>query len=169
MSDVAEQIALSGELLQLLRGAANHAVGLREPFVTMRALLLAMLDDPQLGKSLQDVIPREKLEEYEVDAEAAARMTASRISETGLQSGERAALLRFNTLAFKTEDGSRSVWLSREAHTAFLSGAQRVSEGCAYLPLHLAQGIAADAVRAPGLLTALKVEPGAVIDAVMKL
>ncbi len=169
MSDVAEQIALSGELLQLLRRAVSHSVELREPFVTMRALLLAILDDPLLGAALEDVIPREKLHEYEVDPDAATRMTASRVAETGLQSGERAALLRFNTLAFKTEDGSRSVWLSREAHTAFLSGAQRVPESSAYLPLHLAQGIAADAMRAPGLLTALNVEPGAVTDAVMKL
>ncbi len=170
MSDVtADHVPVEDDLLVLMRRAARIATELREPFITVRALLVALLEDERIGPALQDAISREKLYDYEVDADAATRMTASRIAETGLESGERSAMLRFNTLAFKVPDGSRSVWLSREAHSAFLSGAQRVPDGSAYAPVHLAQGIAADAVRAPGLLSALHIEPGVVTDAIMKL
>jgi len=170
MSDgTVEHIPLSSELLALMRFAAHTATTLHEPFITVRALLVALLEDDRIGAALQEAIPREKLYDYAIDAGAAVRMTASRVAETSLDSGERSAMLRFNTLAFKVPDGSRSVWLSREAHSAFVSGAQRVPEGDAYAPVHLAQGIAADAIRAPGLLSALHIEPGVVTDAIMKL
>ena len=168
MSDAVEQIPVSRELQTLMRHAALAATELRDPFITMRALLLALLDEPSIGPALSDVIERDLLLEYEADAAAAARMTASRVADTGLDPGERPAILRFSTLAFKIPDGSRSVWLSREAFAAFCSGARRVSDDEAYVPAHLAQAIAADAVRATGLLSELGIEPGAVSDAVMK-
>ncbi len=169
MSEPVEQIPLSRELLALMRHASEIAAALREPFVSVRTLLLALLDDPQLGAALADALPREKLEGYALPEDAGARLTASRVPEPHLRPGERAAMLRFNTLAFKTPDGARSVWLSREAHTVWMEGAKRVGEGEAYLPKHLAYGIAADAVRAPGVLAQLRIEPGAVTDAIFGL
>ncbi len=48
-------------------------------------------------------------------------------------------------------------------------GARRVGEGEQYLPKHLAFGIAADAIRIPGVLASLQVTPGDVTDALLKL
>lgn len=168
MSDV-ESIFLSDELLAMMRNAAAIAQRLKEPFITIRSLLLALLEEPTLGEKLVETLPREKLEAYELPAEAAQRLTASRIPEPNMQAGERAALLRFNTLAFKVPDGSKSVWLSREAYNVWNEGAKRVDEGERYLPKHLAFGIAADAVRSPGVLTAMRVSPGDVNEAILAL
>jgi hypothetical protein len=164
-----EQIFLSDEILGLMRHAAELAGTVREPFITVRTLLLAILDDAQIGPPLEDVLPREKLVEYEMGAEAAKANIASRVAEPQMQAGERAAMLRFNTLAFKIPDGSRSVWLSREAFSAWNEGAKRVEDGSRYLPRHLAFGIAADAVRAPGVLAAMHLSPGAINEAILNL
>ncbi|HEV7178967.1 MAG TPA: hypothetical protein VGN11_03795 [Candidatus Baltobacteraceae bacterium] len=163
-----EQIFLSRELLDVMRDSARIALECREPFITVRSLLLALLNDPHTGPALAGTISREKLDAYEAAGDAIARMTASRVPEPHMPPGERPAMLRFNTLAFKVPDGSRSVWLSREALSAFAEGARRVDEGALYAPKHLAFGVAADAIRAPGLLSALHIEPGAVTDAVTK-
>lgn len=162
-----EQIFLSAEILGLMRHAAELAGKLREPFVTVRTLLLAMLDDPQIGPTLHEALPREKLEAYQMTAEAAKADIAARVAEPQMPSGERAAMLRFNTLAFKTPDGIKSVWLSREAFSAWNEGAKRVEEGGKYLPKHLAYGIAADAVRAPGILAQMHLSPGAITEAIL--
>ncbi len=169
MSESVEQIFLSDEILQLMRRAAQLAGTVREPFITVRSMLLALLDDPRLGPALQDVLPRERLERYEMAAEAAKANIASRVPEPPMQAGERAAMLRFDTLAFKVPDGSKSIWLSHEAFNAWNEGAKRVEDGARYLPKHLAFGIAADAVRVPGVLAALHLSPGEVNDAIMKL
>ncbi len=82
---------------------------------------------------------------------------------------ERAALARFDTLAFKLPEGIRSVWLSREVYSAFIEGAHRVEEGAQYSPKHLAYGIAADAIRAPGLLSSMQIPPGTLSDAIAQI
>ena len=169
MSVGAEQIFLSDEILDLMRHAAELAATVREPFITVRTMLLALLDDPRLGSSLEEALPREKLMQYQMAAEAAKANIASRISEPQMEDGERAAMLRFNTLAFKVPDGTKSVWLSREAFTAWNEGAKRVEDGGRYLPKHLAYGIAADAVRTPGVLAALHLSPGGINEAMLKL
>lgn len=164
-----EQIFLSEEILALMRNAAAIAQRLKEPFITIRTLLVALLEDPQLGEKLAEALPREKLEAYELPAEAAQKLTASRVQETKMQAGERAALLRFNTLAFKLPNGSKSVWLSREAFQVWNEGAKRVEDGGKYMPKHLAFGIAADAVRSPGVLTELRISPGDVNEAILAI
>jgi hypothetical protein len=168
MSD-AEWIPLSGELLAVMRGAAQHAGALNEPFITIRTLLLALLDDPQIGPVIAGVLPREALEGYTLPDDAATRLVASRVQEPNLEAGERPAMLRFDTLAFKLPGGEKSVWLSREANAVWNEGAKRVEAGAKYLPKHLAFGIAADAVRAPGVLAHLRVEPGKVTEALLNL
>ncbi len=168
MSDV-DQIFLSEEILALMRNAAVIAQRLKEPFITIRTLLVALLEDPQIGESLAAALPREKLEEYELPPEAVKRLTASRVQEANLPAGERPAMLRFDTLAFKLPDGTKSVWLSHEAYQVWNEGAKRVEEGAKYMPKHLAFGIAADAVRSPGVLNALHVSPGVVSDAILAI
>ena len=164
-----EQIFLSDEILTLMRNAARLAGELKEPFVTVRTLLVALLEEPTLGEALVEVLPREKLENYALPEDAGTRLTASRVPEPNAQSGERPALLRFNTLAFKVPDGSKSVWLSREALNVWNEAAKRVPEGEKLLPKHLAFGIAADAIRSPGVLAAMGISPGDVTEALLKL
>ena len=164
MSESAEQLMLSQELLAVMRGAAAIAQNLAEPFITTRALLLAILDDPQIGTGLADVLPREKIAALPI---ADARVGATRLPEPQLAPGERAAIVRYNTLAFRIPNADGVMWLSREAFAAFGEGARR-AEG-PYLPKHLALGIAADAIRNPGVLAALHISPGSLIDAVEKL
>lgn len=165
MNDQLEQIPLTNELLAVMRNSGRYAQQLREPFITARALLLALLDDPQIGASLGEVVPRDKLMLLAPSEDL--RMTATRLPDTGLPTGEKAAMPRYDTLAFKLPDSTTSVWLSREAFSIFLEGANRVDTS--YLPKHLAFGIAAEAVRTPGVLAALYVEPGKVTDAIYNL
>lgn len=167
MNDSGEQIFLSQELLGFMRRAAELSVTSREPFVTIRTLLIALLDDEIVGPALEAVLPREKLEGYQPH-DAGTQLIASRIPEPMMQ-GERPAMLRFNTLAFKVPDGSRSIWLSREAFNAWNEGAKRVVEGDSFKPKHIAFGIAADAIRAAGILAHLRVSPGEVNEAILKL
>jgi hypothetical protein len=169
MSDIVEQIFLSDGLLTLMRNAVRLAGTLKEPFITVRTLLIALLEDPQVGPALEDVLPREKLEEYTLTEDAVTRLTASRVQEPQMPEGERPAMLRFNTLAFKTPDGSKSVWLSREAYQIWIEAAKRVGDGEAFLPKHIAFGIAADAMRTPGVLAALHISPGDVSEKLLKL
>lgn len=164
-----EQIFLSDEVLGFMRNAARLAGLLREPFITVRTLLIALLEEPTLGPALEEVLPREKLETYELPEDAGVRLTASRVPEPNAQAGERPALLRFNTLAFKVPDGSKSVWLSREAFNVWNEAAKRVPEGEKFLPKHVAFGIAADAIRSPGVLAAMRVSPGDVTEVLLKL
>lgn len=164
-----EQIFLSDEILAFMRNAARLAGVLKEPFITVRTFLIALTEDPTLGQALVEVLPREKLENYELPEDAGVRLTASRVPEPSAVAGERPALLRFNTLAFKVPDGSKSVWLSREAFQVWNEAAKRVSDGEKFMPKHVAFGIAADAIRSPGILAAMHVSPGDVTEVLLKL
>lgn len=165
MNDQLEQIRLSDELLAVVRNSGRHAQQLREPFITARALLLALLDDPKIGPHLAEVVPRDKL--IALPPGEDPRLSATRLPDTGLPAGERAAMPRYDTLAFKLPESTTSMWLSREAFSMFLEGANR-AEGL-YLPKHLAFGIAAEAIRTPGVLATLYIEPGKVTDAIYNL
>ena len=162
MNEPLEQIPLSDELLAVMRNSSRYAQQLREPFITARALLLALLDDDRIGSTLRAVIQRDKLLELEPVEDA--RTTAARLPETG---SEKPAMPRYDTLAFKVPEGMASVWLSREAFTIFVEGANRAD--ASYLPKHLAFGLAAEALRTPGVLAALHIEPGKVTDALFQL
>jgi hypothetical protein len=160
-----EQIPLSPEFLTTMRRAAAIALRLREPFISARTLLLALIDDPHIGPPIAAVVPRDKLEAMPVPEDI--RKGLARAGEIGLDVGEIPSIVRYDTLGFKTPDGKTTVWLSREAFGIFIEGARRVEDR--YLPKHLAFGIAAEAVKTSGVLTALKVEPGTVTDAIYKL
>ena len=162
-----EQIFLSEQIIGLMRHAAELAGTLREPFITQRTILLAILDDPELGPPLGEALPREKLETYVMPADEAKANIAARVAEPQMKEGERPAIMRFDTLAFKVPDGSKSVWLSRDGYRAWNEGAKRVEDGSKYMPRHLAFGIAADAIRTPGIFKAMQLSPGAISEAIL--
>lgn len=160
--DQPEQIRLSNDVLRVMREAAQISQRIGEQFVSTRAILLALLDDPHIGSALSDVLSREKLEALPIAESMRAR--AARMPDAGLAIGERAAMQRFNTLAFKLPDGKASMWLSIEAMSVFAESAQR-AEG-EFSPKHLVWGIAGEAVRVPGILATMHVAPGSLTDAI---
>lgn len=157
-----DAIPLSQAMLRTMRNAAKKAVELREPFITPRAILLALLDEPEIAPVLSGVVNKEKV----LSAQGDAGFGVARILEDEMD-GEPPAMARYDTLAFKTPDGRTSVWLSRDAYSVFVEGAQRVEER--YYPKQLALGLAAQAVLAPGVLAAIRLEPGVFADAIYKL
>ena len=158
-----EQIALSEELLGVMRNAARKAQELRESFITPRAILLALLDDPGVGPAIAGVVNPQKVLAADVEQDA----TAARAIEEVLPDGEQPAITAYDTLAFKTPDSRASMWLTREALRIFIEGAHRADER--YFPKHLALGFAAQAVHAPGVLAAIRVEPGFLADAIYRI
>jgi|SRR5579884_2567316 len=158
-----DQVPLSQEVLGLMRHAAETALEFEEPFVTPRSILLALLDDTELGPALATVVNRDRVLGAHVEEHGAMIP----LSEERMESGEQPAMIRYDTIAFKTPDGRTSVWLDKDAYKVFIEGAQRVEER--YLPKHVALGLAAQAIQAPGVLAAIRVEPGVLADAVYKL
>lgn len=169
MAEGAEQIFLSDDVLAMMRNAARLSGTLREPFITVRTLVLALLDEPVIGPAIAAIVPREKLESYALPEDGAARMTAKRVQEPHFPEGERPAILRFDTLAFKVPDGGKSVWLSREAQTVWDEAAKRVGEDATFMPKHVALGVAANAIKSPGVLMAMGISPGDLSEALRKL
>lgn len=157
-----EQVPLSKELLSLMRRAARVAIDCKEPFITPRALLLALIDDPGIGPAMTAVVNREKV----LAADAIESATPRAIEERP-DNDEQPAAVRYETLAFKTPDGRAGMWLSKDAYDVFVEGARRVEDR--YYPKHLALGLAAEAIRAPGVLAAIRVEPGVLADAIYKI
>ena len=132
MNETLEQIPLLNELLAVMRNS-GCSQQLREPFITARALLLALLDDKVIGEVIAEMIPRDKI--MALPPSEDVRMSATRLPETGLPAGEKPAMPRYDTLAFKLPEGTSSVWLSKEAFSIFIEGANRVDS--VYLPEHL--------------------------------
>lgn len=158
-----EQVPLTMELMNVMRRAAQRAIDLKEPFITPRAILLSLMDEPSMGHAIAEVVSRDKV----LSAEVVESPGMTRLIEERMQDGEQPAMTRYDTLAFKTPDGRGSMWLNKDAYKIFIEGAQRVEDR--YLPKHLALGLAAQAVHAPGLLTAIRVEPGVLADAIYRL
>jgi hypothetical protein len=158
-----DPVALSEALLSTMRLAAQKSIELREAFITPRAILLALMDDPDLGIAIRAVVNLDRVMAAETDG----NFGVSRVAEDDAAGNEEPALARYDTLAFKTPDGRSSVWLSRDAYDVFAEGAQRTETE--YFPRHLALGLAAQSVLAPGVLTAIRVEPGVFADAIYKL
>lgn len=158
-----EQIPLSDEVLAVMRSAARKAVELREPFITPRAIILALADDAEVGPAIAGSVNLEKV----LGADPDENSGIVRLLDEALADGEPPAMARYDTLAFKTPDGRSSLWLNRDAYRMFMEGAQRVDER--YRPKHLALGVAAEAVRTPTVLTAIHIDPGAFTEAIYKL
>jgi hypothetical protein len=158
-----EQVPLTPELLGVMRRAAQKALELKEQFVTPRAMLLALLEDPGIGPAITGVVNRERV----IAAEVGETAGITRLLEDPMPEGEQPAMVRYDTIAFKTPDGRTSVWLNKDAYNIFIEGARRVEER--YYPKQLALGLAAEAIRAPGVLSAIRVEPGILADAIYKL
>jgi len=140
-----DAVPLTEELLRTMRTAARKAIELREPSITPRAILLALLEDPQLGPLLANEVDKEKL------------LAADATDIFGTE----------ETLAFKTEDGRTSMWLSPDSYNIFTEGATRAEDR--YYPKHLALGLAAQAMTTPSILSSIQTDPAKLTNAIYKL
>ena len=146
---------LSEALLSVMREAASKTLIAGERFITPRFLLLALLDQPEVGPSLCVAVSRDRLE---------ARAPEHPNTDGAPQLPEE----RGATLAFQTTDGGASVWLDKDALDIFAEGVDRAGHS-QYEPRHLALGMAAEAKRRPLVFTAMQIDAGALVDAIYKL
>jgi hypothetical protein len=160
-----EQVLLSDELLNVMRGAVNYAAEYDASFVGPPHLLLAILDDPKIGNILTQMLERGRV------VAAARQATASgvvEVPEGQLPRGERAPFQRYDTLVFQSSDGKAHRWLNQTVFKIFQESARRV-EGGRFLPKHLAVGFVNEASSDRTILQLLGKEPQEFTQAVYGL
>lgn len=131
-----EQVLLSDELLNVMRGAVSYAVEYDAKFVAPAHLLLAILDDPKIGSSLSESIERGRVI---ATARQPAPAGVVEVPEGVLPRGETPPFQRYDTLVFQSTDGKNQRWLSKDVFEIFQESARRVDSG-RMLPKHLAVG-----------------------------
>src|SRR5271170_6915771 len=97
-----EQVLLSDELLNVMRGAVTYATEYDAKFVAPPHVLLALLDDPKIGELLSEPLERGRV------IAAARQPTAGgvvEVPEGPLPRGETAPFQRYDTLVFQSIDG----------------------------------------------------------------
>lgn len=155
MTDI-EQIPISDEVLTVMRRAATFTLKSREQFITTRAVMLSLMQEPALAEAFAEVVNLESLEvmlSEEREAPGVQRLPEERMAE-----GEQPAMLRYDTLAFKDETGQNTLWLNGEAHAVFLEGARHTENR--FLPKNLILAFVNEARRQPHVLRDLKIDAG---------
>jgi hypothetical protein len=161
----AEQLPLASDLLTTMRVAVDYAQANGTPFVTAHHILLALLDDRFVGPSLNDALKRP---DVELAAKEARPSHVAEIKEAFDAPADISTLKRYDTLAFRSVDGTETLWLDRTAYHVFLEGARRVERG-AFGPKHLALGLLTEAIRNKELRQVLGSDPGSVSATVYAL
>ena len=158
-----EQLGLGPDLLDVLRASVTIALWHGAEFVAPPHLLLALLTDPQVGPAIDALVPRETIERAADDA-AKKLPEVVEVPETPLPDGERPPFVRYDTLAFRSQDGTRTLYLDAEAYRVFIEGARRAGE--VYHAKHLVYGFTAEAVKERDLLDLFGSDPQGVASAV---
>jgi hypothetical protein len=160
-----EQLPLSQDILTVMRAAVSHAIDSGSEFVSPAHLLLAMLDDAKLGEVLAEFLERGKII---ADTKRKKLPGVLEVPDSPLPEGEVVPFKRYDTLAFRSLDGKRTMWLDRDAFKVFIEGARRVEEG-RFMPKHLAMGYVAESIKDRDLQSLLGRDPQAVTAAVFEL
>lgn len=160
-----EQLPLSKEILAVMRGAVTYAIASEADFVAPPHLLLALLDDGELGDVLAEFLERGKIV---TETKKKKLPGVLEVPEGALPSGEVTPFKRYDTLAFRSVDGETTRWLDRDAFKVFVEGARRVEEG-PYKPKHLALGYVAESIKDRDLQGLLGRDPQAVTTAVFEM
>ncbi|HTJ25892.1 MAG TPA: Clp protease N-terminal domain-containing protein [Candidatus Limnocylindria bacterium] len=159
-----EQLRLTPDLVQVMRASATHALAHGAAYVAPAHLLLSLLDDPSLGGALGAVVPADRLRRA-ADAAHEKLPGVVELPEGELPEGGDPPFPRYDSLAFRTRDGARSLYLDRDAYHLFIEGGRRADD--AYRPKHLVLGFAAQAVRDQEILGLLGGDPQRVTEAVI--
>ncbi len=158
-----EQIGLGDDLLGVMRAAVTIAIWHGGEFVAPPHLLLGLLTDPHVGPAIDPLVPRERIEKAAEDA-TKKLPEVQEIPEDALPEGEHPPFLRYDTLAFRSQDGTRTLYLDAEAYRVFVEGARRAGE--TYHAKHLVYGFTAEAVKERDLLDLFGSDPQGVASAV---
>ncbi len=151
-----QQLRLSPELLAVMRTGVAAAVAHDAPFVAPAHVMVGLLADARVGPALGPLVPCERIERA---AEEAAHKLPEvlPLPEGTLPQGEDGAFVRYDTLAFQSPDGARTLYLDADAFHVFIEGARRASE--TYRPKHLVLGFTAEAVKDRDVLRLFGVDP----------
>ncbi len=160
-----EQLPLAPDLLATMRGAVDHAFALDAMYVAPHHILLALLDNRFVGPALLAALDRDIIL-------AAARESrfpnVIEIKEQPDAPEDISLVKRYDTLAFRTADGTGDMWLDRTSYQVFLEGARRVESGI-FGPKHLALGFFAEAIKDRELRKLLGPDPATVSATVYAL
>jgi hypothetical protein len=159
-----DQIPITGELLAVMRGAVTYALASEAEFVAPSHLLLALLDDTEVGDLLAAHLERGKIVTETKKKRAPGVLE---IPEGPLPAGESVPFKRYDTLAFRSVDGDTTRWLDRESFKVFIEGARRI-EGGAYTPKYLAAGYVSESIKDHDLQALLGRDPQATTMAVFE-
>jgi len=154
------QMVLSPKLMAVMRKAVMYAVTAESEFVQPPHILLALLDDEEIGARLGQLIDRGKAE-----AAAPRKRPPEQLRDPDSQ---RAPFPIYRSLVIRTPDGKDGKWLDQDSYEIFLEGARRVQAG-PYLPKHLAKAYVSESNRDRGLLSILGHQPAVVAEKVFAL
>ena len=158
-----DQIRLGVDLLGVMRTAVTIAIWHGAEFVAPPHLLLALLTDSRVGPAIDPLVPRERIDKAAEDA-AKKLPEVLEIPEGALPGDEQPPFARYDTLAFRSQDGERTLYLDAEAQRVFVEGARRAGE--VYHAKHLVYGFTAEAVKERDLLDLFGSDPQGVAAAV---
>lgn len=161
-----EQLRLAPDLLAVMRTGVSNAIDRGAQFVAAPHLLLALMDEPAIGSAVAEHVNREKVEKA---AEAALTKLpeVTELPEGTLPDDEKPPFQRYDTLAFTSKDGTRTMYLDRESYQLFLEGARR-ADGV-YKPKHLVMGFVAASVKDGEILALLGPDPQSINKDVYEL
>jgi hypothetical protein len=161
-----EQLRLDADLMGVLRAGVTHAIDNGAQFVAPSHLLLGLLADPLIGPAITKLVPREKIDKAAAGA-AAKPSQPVEVVEEPLSEGDTPPFARYESLAFRSKDGARTLYLDGESYRLFIEGARRAVG--VYRAKHLVYGFAAEAVKDRALLSLFGTDPQSVSKAVEDL
>ncbi len=157
-----EHLQLGTDLIDVLRAGVTHAVAHGAEFVAPPHLLLGLLDDPVVGPAIAPLVPHDKIE-HAAEAAAKAPQLADAPEEPHAP-GDAPPFARYESLAFRSQDGARTLYLDAESLRLFIEGARRAV--AVYRAKHLVYGFTAEAVKDRELLGLFGADPQGVSKAV---
>ncbi len=158
-----EQVHLDADVLHVMRRGVTAAIEHGAEFVAPAHLLLGLLRDARVGPAIRALVPGDAIARAAADA-AHKLPGVGEVADEHLPPGERAPFPRYDTLAFRAADGSRTLYLDDDAYHVFVEGARRA--GDVYRPQHLVYGFTAEAVKDRDLLVLFGSDPESVTKAV---
>jgi hypothetical protein len=158
-----EQLRLDADLMNVLRAGVTHALAHGAEFVAPSHLLLGLLADPLIGPAIRKLVPRDKIDKAAADA-AAKPSQLVEVPDDAPQDGIAPPFVRYESLAFRSQDGTRTLYLDGESYRLFIEGARRAVD--VYRAKHLVYGFTAEAVKDRDLLSLFGTDPQSVSKAV---
>jgi Clp amino terminal domain, pathogenicity island component len=157
-----EQLRLDADLLTVLRAGVSHALEHGAEFVAPAHLLLGLLAHPVVGPAIAPLVPREKIEKAAAAAPKPPQLAD--VADGAPADGAAPPFARYESLAFRSRDGARTLYLDAESYRLFIEGARRAVG--VYRAKHLVYGFAAEAVKDRDLLSLFGADPHGVSKAV---